>query len=229
MRILVVEDQRNVARVVAKGLREQGYAVDVSYDGAEASERLELETYDLAILDLMLPGLDGIEVCRRLRERGATTPVLMLTARDDKASRIEGLDTGADDYLTKPFDFDELLARVRALLRRAPVYVPSSLVIGDLVLDATRHVATRAGRPVELTAKEFSVLEYLMRNPGRIVSREELSAHVWDERFDPFSNVIEVYIGRLRKKIDGESDVKLIHTRRGAGYLLEPRAGVAEE
>jgi two-component system copper resistance phosphate regulon response regulator CusR len=229
MRILVVEDQRNVARVVAKGLREQGYAVDVSYDGAEASERLELETYDLAILDLMLPGLDGIEVCRRLRERGATTPVLMLTARDDKASRIEGLDTGADDYLTKPFDFDELLARVRALLRRAPVYVPSSLVIGDLVLDATRHVATRAGRPVELTAKEFSVLEYLMRNPGRIVSREELSAHVWDERFDPFSNVIEVYIGRLRKKIDGESDVKLIHTRRGAGYLLEPRAGIAEE
>jgi len=229
MRILVVEDQRNVARVVAKGLREQGYAVDVAYDGLEAEERLELETYDLVILDLMLPHVDGIEVCRRLRERGATTPVLMLTARDDKASRIAGLDTGADDYLTKPFDFDELLARVRALLRRSAVYVPPSLAIGDLVLDATRRMATRGDRPVELTTKEFSVLEYLMRNAGRIVSREELSEHVWDEHFDPFSNVIEVYIGRLRKKIDGESAVRFIHTRRGAGYILEPRTGDTEE
>jgi two-component system copper resistance phosphate regulon response regulator CusR len=229
MRILVVEDQPNVARAVARGLREQGYAVDVAYDGVEATERLELEPYDLVILDLMLPHVDGIEVCRRLRERGATTPVLMLTARDDKQSRITGLDTGADDYLTKPFDFDELLARVRALLRRSSVYVPPSLAVGDLMLDQTRRVATRGGRQVELTTKEFSVLEYLMRNAGRIVSREELSEHVWDERFDPFSNVIEVYIARLRKKIDGNAEVRLIHTRRGAGYVLEPRAGDAEE
>jgi DNA-binding response OmpR family regulator len=229
MRILVVEDQQNVARAVARGLREQGYAVDVAPDGVEADERLLLEPYDLVILDLMLPRLDGIEVCRRLRARGATTPVLMLTARDDKSTRIEGLDTGADDYLTKPFDFDELLARVRALLRRSAVYVPPALAIGDLVLDTTRRVATRAGRTVVLTTKEFALLEYLMRNPGRIVSREEISQHVWDEHFDPFSNVIEVYIGRLRKKIDGASDVKLIHTRRGAGYLLEPKAGDPED
>ena len=228
MRILVVEDQKNVARVLTRGLREQGYAVDVAFDGAEATERLELEVYDLVILDLMLPRVSGMEVCSRLRERGTTTPVLMLTARDDKQTRITGLDTGADDYLTKPFDVDELLARVRALLRRSAVYVPPSLVVEDLVLDHTTRTATRGGRRVELTTKEFSLLAYLMRNAGRVVSREEISQHVWDERFDPFSNVIEVYIARLRKKIDGESTVRLIHTLRGAGYVLEPRADDVE-
>jgi two-component system copper resistance phosphate regulon response regulator CusR len=177
----------------------------------------------------MLPKVDGFEVCRTLRERGQWTPVLILTARDDKAARIEGLDLGADDYLTKPFDFDELLARVRALLRRGRDYRPPRLKVADLELDTVTHRASRAGRDIPLTAKEFAVTEYLMRNTGRIVSRTDLAEHVWDESFDPFSNVIEVYIGRLRKKIDGGHDVKLLHTHRGVGYMLEPRSGGAPD
>ena len=224
MRVLVVEDQKNVARFIAKGLREQAYAVDVAEDGAEGLAMTEIARYDLIVLDLMLPKVDGFEVCRRLRGRGVETPILMLTARDDKGSRIEGLDTGADDYLTKPFDFDELLARMRALLRRgAREYQPPQLRVADLELDTITHGVRRSGREIPLTAKEFALIEYLMRNPGRVIGRAEIAENVWDESFDPFSNTIEVYIARLRKKIDDESATKLIHTRRGVGYVLEPR------
>jgi len=225
MRVLVVEDQKNVARVIAKGLREQSYAVDVAGDGEEALKLAEINRYDLIILDVMLPKVDGFEVCQRLRGRGLQTPVLMLTARDDKRARIEGLDTGADDYLTKPFDFDELLARMRALLRRGiREYLPPLLRIADLELDTNSHGVRRAGREIPLTAKEFALVEYLMRNPGKVVGRAEIAENVWDETFDPFSNTIEVYIARLRRKIDDGSTIKLIHTRRGVGYLLEPHS-----
>ena len=229
MRVLVVEDQKNVARFLAKGLREQAYAVDVARDGEEGFAMADVSNYDLIILDLMLPRIDGFEVCRRLRERGSETPILMLTARDDLGSRITGLDTGADDYLTKPFDFDELLARMRALLRRGSrEYRPPSISVSDLELDTNTHGVRRAGREIALTAKEFALIEYFLRHPGRAISRAEIAENVWDESFDPFSNTIEVYIARLRKKIDGESAVKLIHTRRGVGYVLEPR-GEADE
>jgi two-component system copper resistance phosphate regulon response regulator CusR len=229
MRVLVVEDQKNVARFLAKGLREQAYAVDVARDGLDGFAMADATQYDIIILDLMLPGIDGFEVCRRLRARGSETPILMLTARDDLSSRVEGLDTGADDYLTKPFDFDELLARMRALLRRGSrEYRPPSISVSDLELDTTTHGVRRAGREIALTAKEFALIEYFLRHPGRPISRVEIAENVWDESFDPFSNTIEVYIARLRKKIDGESAVKLIHTRRGVGYVLEPR-GEAEE
>ena len=229
MRVLVVEDQKNVARFLAKGLREQSYAVDVARDGAEGFAMAEVAHYDLIILDIMLPNIDGFEICRRLRGRGSETPILMLTARDDLSSRIAGLDTGADDYLTKPFDFDELLARMRALLRRGSrEYRPPSIAVADLELDTNTHGVRRAGREISLTAKEFALIEYFLRHPGRVISRVEIAENVWDESFDPFSNTIEVYIARLRKKIDGESAVKLIHTRRGVGYVLEPR-GVADE
>ena len=229
MRVLVVEDQKNVARFLAKGLREQAYAVDVARDGLDGFAMADATQYDIIILDLMLPGIDGFEVCRRLRARGSETPILMLTARDDLSSRVEGLDTGADDYLTKPFDFDELLARMRALLRRGSrEYRPPSISVSDLELDTTTHGVRRAGREIALTAKEFALIEYFLRHPGRPISRVEIAENVWDESFDPFSNTIEVYIARLRKKIDGESVVKLIHTRRGVGYVLEPR-GEAEE
>ena len=224
MRVLVVEDQKNVARFIAKGLREQSYAVDVAEDGAEGLAMTEIARYDIIILDLMLPKVDGFEVCRHLRERGVETPILMLTARDDKGSRIEGLDTGADDYLTKPFDFDELLARMRALLRRgAREYHPPRLSVADLELDTNTHGVRRAGRTIPLTAKEYALIEYMMRHPRRVIGRAEIAENVWDESFDPFSNTIEVYIARLRKKIDDESATKLIHTRRGVGYVLEPR------
>lgn len=229
MRVLVVEDQKNVARFLAKGLREQAYAVDVASDGEEGFAMAEVSHYDLIILDLMLPKIDGFEVCRRLRGRGSETPILMLTARDDLISRIEGLDTGADDYLTKPFDFDELLARCRALLRRGSrEYRPPSISVADLELDTNTHLVRRAGREIALTAREFALIEYFLRHPGRAISRIELAENVWGEPIDPFSNTIEVYIARLRKKIDGDSAVKLIHTRRGVGYVLEAR-GEAEE
>jgi two-component system copper resistance phosphate regulon response regulator CusR len=224
MRVLVVEDQKNVARFIAKGLREQAYAVDVAEDGAEGLAMTEIAHYDIIVLDLMLPKVDGFEVCRRLRATGVETPILMLTARDDKRSRIEGLDTGADDYLTKPFDFDELLARMRALLRRgARKYHPPALAVADLELDANTHGVRRSGRTIPLTAKEFALIEYMMRHPGRVIGRAEIAENVWDESFDPVSNTIEVYIARLRKKIDDEAATKLIHTRRGVGYVLEPR------
>jgi DNA-binding response OmpR family regulator len=212
-----------MAQVVAKGLREHSYAVDIAGDGNAALYQASINDYDLILLDVLLPGPDGFEVCRELRARGDATPILMLTARATIDDRITGLDAGADDYLTKPFAFRELVARVRALLRREPQLHNDLMQLGDLLLDAVSHRVSRAAREIELTAKEYALLEYLARRAGQLVSRAEIAAHVWDESFDPFSNTIEVYVNRLRKKIDEQHSVKLIHTRRGEGYILEPR------
>jgi DNA-binding response OmpR family regulator len=220
MRILLVEDDPRIARFVAKGLREQAYAVDVAANGEDALHQAAVNTYDLVILDVMIPAPNGFEVCRRLRESGLRIPILMLTARDTTDDRVRGLDTGADDYLTKPFEFRELLARLRALLRRSGELRPSRLVIDDLVLDTAAQTAARAGKPIPLTTKEYALLEYLAQSTGRVVGREEISEHVWDETFDPFSNTIEVYVNRLRRKVDERAAKPLIHTRRGAGYML---------
>ncbi len=223
MRVLLVEDEQRVAQALAKGLREHAYAVDVVEDGNEALYRASINSYDVILLDVLLPGRDGFEVCRELRARGNATPILMLTARATVDDRINGLDAGADDYLTKPFSFRELLARVRALLRREPQVHQAQLEIDNLVLDSVSHRVTRASRPIELTAKEYALLEYLARHAGQLVSRAQIAEHVWDDSFEPFSNTIEVYMNRLRKKIDEPHPVKLLHTRRGEGYILEPR------
>jgi DNA-binding response OmpR family regulator len=220
VRVLLAEDDPGVQRFVAKGLKEQAYAVDAVATGPEALEQAEINSYDLIILDVMLPGLSGFEVCRRLRESGLKIPGLMLTARDAVEDRIAGLDHGADDYLTKPFEFRELLARLRALLRRPSELKPAQLSVANLTLDTAAQIATRPGRHISLTHKEYSLLEYLVRNAGRIVGRAEIAEHVWDEHFDPFSNLIEVYINRLRRKIDAPKETPLLHTKRGAGYML---------
>jgi DNA-binding response OmpR family regulator len=224
MRILLVEDDSRIANFVAKGLREQSYAVDVATNGQDALYQASINTYDLIVLDILIPGPDGFEVCRQIRKSGLRMPILMLTAKDAVDDRIRGLDSGADDYLTKPFVFGELLARLRALLRRSGELRPARIVVDDLVVDTAAQTASRGGRPIELTTKEYALLEYLARNVGRVVGREEISEHVWDESFDPFSNLIEVYVNRLRRKVDSASAKPLIHTRRGAGYLLGPAA-----
>jgi DNA-binding response OmpR family regulator len=223
MRILVVEDEPRMANVIAKGLREQSYAVDVALDGDEGLYQSSVNDYDLVVLDVLLPERDGFEVCRELRTRGNTTPILMLTARAAVDDRLTGFDAGADDYLTKPFSFRELLARIRALLRRDSHLRPESFEIDDLIIDSASHRVSRANREVQLTAKEYALLGHLARRAGRLVSRSEIAAHVWDDSFDPFSNTIEVYINRLRKKIDDSHPTKLLHTRRGEGYILESR------
>lgn len=210
-----------MANVIAKGLREQSYAVDVAHDGEEALYQTSINDYDAIILDVLLPQRNGFEVCRELRQGGNATPILMLTARAAIDDRLTGFDAGADDYLTKPFSFRELLARIRALLRRDAQLRPEVLEIADLTIDSASHRVSRAGRDVQLTAKEYALLEYLARRAGQLVSRAEIAAHVWDDSFDPFSNTIEVYINRLRKKIDGNHLRKLLHTQRGAGYILE--------
>jgi DNA-binding response OmpR family regulator len=220
MRLLLVEDDVRIARFVAKGLREQAYAVDVAATGDDALYQAAINTYDLVILDVMIPGRDGFEVCRELRNSGQRLPILMLTARDAVEDRITGLDHGADDYLIKPFEFRELLARLRALLRRSGEFRPAKIMVADLVLDTGAQSASRGGCAIVLTAKEYALLEFLARNAGRVVGRAEIAEHVWDETFDPFSNLIEVYINRLRRKIDGDSPKLLLHTRRGAGYVL---------
>ena len=220
MRLLVVEDDARVARFVAKGLREQAYAVDVASTGHDALYQISINSYDAVILDVMIPGHDGFEVCRQLRASGSRVPVLMLTARDAVEDRIRGLDSGADDYLVKPFAFRELLARLRALLRRSGDLRPTTIEVADLVIDTGAQRVWRAGRAVELTVKEFALLEFLARNLGRVVGRSEIAEHVWDETFDPFSNLIEVYINRLRRKVDLPFSRPLIHTRRGAGYCM---------
>jgi heavy metal response regulator len=220
MRIQLVEDEPRVARFVAKGLRERSYAVDIARDGESALYQTEINDYDLIILDVMLPGKDGFEICRELRGRGLNAPVLMLTARDAIDDRVEGLDSGADDYLIKPFEFKELLARVRALLRRAREFKPSVLQVADLTLNTANHTAARAGICIGLTAKEYALLEYFALHQGRLLGREEIAEHVWDENFDPMSNVIDVYVRRLRKKVDEGFGRPLIHTRRGSGYVL---------
>ena len=220
MRLLVVEDDPKLARVIARGLREEAYAVDVSTDGHNALAQASINSYDAIVLDIMIPGQDGLAVCRTLRARGIRTPILMLTARDAIADRIAGLDTGADDYLTKPFDFGELLARLRALLRRPEVLQPTHMKVSDLEIDVLAHSVSRAGVPIALTSKEYALLELLTRHAGQVVSRADIVAHVWDDNHDPFTNAVEVYVNRLRGKIDREPWRPLIHTRRGAGYIL---------
>jgi heavy metal response regulator len=220
MKILVVEDEQRVAQFVQKGLKEEGHAVDVSYDGEDGSFLAEVNDYDLIILDLMLPKKNGIQVCRELRERGVATPVLMLTARDSVEDRVRGLDAGADDYLAKPFAFEELLARVRALLRRRSESKSPTLKIADLELDPMSRQVYRGSKPIRLTTKEYALLEYLMRNPKKVLSRTLIGEHVWDMNFDPESNVIDVYVSHLRAKVDKDFDVSLIHTVRGQGYML---------
>lgn len=220
MRILIVEDEPRVANFISKGLREQSFAVDVAADGEDGLYKAGISAYDLIILDVMLPVRNGYQVCRDLRKQEIKTPILMLTARDSVDDRVTGLDSGADDYLIKPFDFKELLARVRALLRRAKQLRPATLSIDDLILNTANHTVVRAGKAINLTAKEYALLEFFVIRQNHIVGREEIAEHVWDENFDPFSNVIDVYVRRLRKKIDEGFDKPLIHTKRGEGYIL---------
>jgi len=220
MKILVVEDEERVAHFIQKGLKEEGHAVDVSYDGEDGGFLAEVNEYDLILLDVMLPKKNGISVCREIRERGVITPVLMLTARDSIEDRVRGLDAGADDYLIKPFAFDELLARVRALLRRQSENKTPTLRMADLELDPMTRLVTRGGKPIRLTTKEYALLEYLIRNQNKVLSRTRIGEHVWDMNFDPESNVIDVYISHLRNKIDKGQKLALLHTIRGQGYLL---------
>ncbi len=220
MRVLLVEDESRIADFIAKGLRQQSYAVDIVYDGSNALFQISVNDYDLIILDVMLPNIDGFQVCHQLRTEGSQIPILMLTARDAVADKITGLEMGADDYLTKPFEFGELLARVRALLRRGKRVYQTKINIADLTVDIQSQRVWRGKTEISLTTKEYALLEYLARNAGRIVSRAEIAEHVWDEAFDVFSNIIEVYINRLRYKIDEKFEVSLIHTRRGVGYVL---------
>jgi two-component system, OmpR family, response regulator len=223
MRILVVEDEPRMAALLARALRESGYAVDVVGNGPEAIER-GAAGYDLILLDILLPGLDGFEVCRRLRAAMKATPILMLSARSEIADRVHGLELGADDYLAKPFAVEELRARISALLRRRALPQQITLTVGRVRLDRTKRSAEVRGSLVELTAKEYALLEYLLLNRGRTVSRNEIAEHVWDEHFDPFSNLIEVYVGRLRQKIDGvppTGEASFLTTRRGEGYYVE--------
>jgi two-component system copper resistance phosphate regulon response regulator CusR len=221
MRILVVEDEPVAAALLAKGLREHAYAVDVAADGPTALEQAGINDYDLLILDVMLPGINGLDLCSRLRAEGMTVPILMLTARGGPDQRVEGLDAGADDYLPKPYHFPELLARVRALLRRGPALASLVLAVDDLTIDPRARRVERAGRAIQLTTKEYALLEYMARRRGEVVGRADIAEHVWDDSFDPMSNLIEVYIQRLRRKIDDGQAVRLIHTRRGAGYTLD--------
>jgi DNA-binding response OmpR family regulator len=221
MRVLLVEDEPSAAHVLAKGLREQTYAVDVATDGETALFQAGTADYDAVILDVMLPARDGFAVCRTIRESGSAVPILMLTARDAVEARIEGLDAGADDYLVKPFDFGELLARLRALVRRGrQPLLPERMMVGPLSIDTrSRHVRVRDVE-VPLTAKEYALLEYLVRRAGDVVSRADISEHVWDEHHDPLSNVVDVYVQRLRRKLDRSGSDSLIRTRRGEGYQL---------
>jgi two-component system copper resistance phosphate regulon response regulator CusR len=229
VRILLVEDEARVAGFIAKGLREQAYAVDIAGDGEQALYQAAVNQYDIVILDVMLPVKDGHTVCRELRASGFRTPILMLTARGAVDDRVEGLDSGADDYLAKPFDFKELLARLRALLRRSAALRPQVLRVADLTLNTASHAAARAGKPVSLTAKEYALIEFLVLNQGRVVGREQIGQHVWDENFDPLSNVIDVYIKRLRAKLDTGFSRRLIHTRRGEGYILSAQPEASDD
>lgn len=226
MRVLLVEDDSRIAHFVAKGLREQAYAVDVAASGEDALYQVAVNTYDVVVLDVMIPEPDGFAVCKELRQTGHRMPVLMLTARDAVEDRIEGLDCGADDYLTKPFEFRELLARLRALLRRPNALQPLRLSVDDLVVDTGGQTVSRNGRAIPMTTKEYALVEFLARNAGRVVGRAEIAEHVWDEEFDPFSNLIEVYVNRVRRKIDPKGAKPLLHTRRGAGYVLGPDAKI---
>lgn len=221
MRVLVVEDERRLAGIIRRGLTEEGYAVDTAYDGEEAKYQAENTPFDLIVLDIMLPKKDGITVCRELRQAKVNTPILMLTARDRVQDRVAGLDSGADDYLVKPFAFSELLARIRAILRREASSKTSRIEVGDLALDTLTREVWRGQRKVELTTREYSMLEYFMRHPNVVITRTMLEENVWDYAFDGMSNIIDVYIRRLRRNIDREGEDSLIQTIRGAGYRLK--------
>jgi heavy metal response regulator len=220
MRVLVVEDDQRILDFIRKGLEEEGHAVDVAHDGDEALDWPAVVDFDAIVLDVMLPGRDGLEVCRTMRARGVRTPILMLTARDTVEDRVAGLDSGADDYLVKPFAFAELLARLRALMRREPVLLGTKLEVADLTLDTATRQVSRAGQPVTLTNKEYALLEYLMRHPNQVLTRTMIAEHVWNFDFDTGTNVIDVHIRYLRRKIDDPYEPKLIQTVRGAGYRI---------
>ena len=220
MRLLLIEDDRKAARLLAKGLQEEGFVVDVAPTGEDGEEKAAVNEYDLIVLDWLLPGKDGLAVCRALRERRSSIPILMLTARDSVADRVSGLSTGADDYLTKPFAFAELLARIRALLRRSRVAQPAVLRVADLTLDPATRRVTRGDGPVMLTPREYAILEALMRNAGEVVSRTRLTERVWDDASEVLDNLLDVHVSHLRNKIDHGASVPLIHTIRGVGYRL---------
>ncbi len=220
IRILVVEDEPSLLKAISKRLQEEGYAVDSATDGESAMSLVEMIEYDCIILDLMIPVMDGMTFLKRLRDEGRVTPVLILTAIGDVSVKVKGLDMGADDYLTKPFSFDELLARIRALLRRTTENRETVLRVGDLVLDTSKKVVMRGGRVIELTAKEYAILEYLMRNKGQVLTKLQILDHVWNYDFEYSSNIVEVYIRYLRRKIDDGFEKKLIHTVRGIGYTI---------
>jgi DNA-binding response OmpR family regulator len=222
MRVLLIEDDRKAARLLSKGLQEEGFVVDVASTGEGGEEQAALNEYDVVILDWLLPGRDGLAVCRALRASGNSTPILMLTARDSVADRVSGLGTGADDYLTKPFALDELLARIQALLRRSRSVQPVVLKVADLTLDPVTRRVSRGSVVVTLTPKEYAILEVLMRNVGQVVSRTRLAERVWDEASEVLDNLVDAHVSHLRKKVDREASVPLIHTVRGVGYRLGP-------
>jgi two-component system OmpR family response regulator len=221
VRLLIAEDDEKLSAALARGLRGEGYAVDLAANGEDALHQLRVYDYDAVILDVMIPAPDGVEVCRTLREEERWAPVLMLTARDGVDDRILGLDAGADDYLVKPFDFGELVARIRALLRRTPAERPTVLTVGDVELDPGAHHVARQGKPIELTAREFAVLEYLLRRAGQVVTRAELLDHVWDQNYEGSTNIVDVYVGYLRRKVEEPFGEPLIRTVRGAGYVVD--------
>ena len=221
MRILVVEDETKIAKFIKRGLKEEGYVVDISSDGEDGHFLASTNDYDLMILDLMLPKMDGLTLCRKIRGEKINTPVIILTAKDATKDKVTGLDAGANDYLTKPFAFEELLARIRAILRKGDHSAMTELRIGDLTLNLLTHKVKRSEKEILLTIKEFALLEYLMRNVGAVVTRTMIAEHVWDIHFDTFTNVIDVYINYLRNKIDDGFKKKLIHTIRGRGYILK--------
>jgi heavy metal response regulator len=221
MRILIVEDEKSLAEAIKKGLEEEDYAVDVAYNGEDGLFMAENEPSDLIILDIMLPIVDGMTILKKIRETGVKTPVLMLTAKDAITDKVSGLDSGADDYLTKPFHFEELLARIRVLLRRDSEVKTCVIQIGDLLIDMASHEVKRGGKEIVLSAREYALLELLAINRDKVLSRTYISEHIYDYDFDLDSNVIDVFVNRIRNKIDRESELKLIHTARGAGYMLK--------
>lgn len=221
MRLLVAEDEKDMNRLITRALEKEGYGVDSCFDGEEAMDYLESAEYDGVILDIMMPKMDGHQVLKKLRARGSNLPVLFLTARDSIADRVAGLDLGADDYLIKPFDFDELLARVRAMMRKRSGHKTSVITIGDLKIDTGSHEVTRGDRSIELSSREYSILEYMAMHPGQVLSREQIETHVWNFDYSGGSNVVDVYISYLRKKIDGKKNVKLIRTVWGTGWMIK--------
>lgn len=221
MRLLVAEDEKDMNRLITRALEKEGYGVDSCFDGEEAMDYLESAEYDGVILDIMMPKMDGHQVLKKLRARGNDLPVLFLTARDSIADRVAGLDLGADDYLIKPFDFDELLARVRAMMRKRSGHKTSVITIGDLKIDTGSHEVTRGERSIELSSREYSILEYMAMHPGQVLSREQIETHVWNFDYSGGSNVVDVYISYLRKKIDGKENVKLIRTVWGTGWMIK--------